>query len=153
MAPPPFVCSFHSWKQGYVPVLLRFTVLWNGLHKLIFHDNTVFLLTILFWKFVQNCHEKFRKKEVKNIKKKVNCNRSPTAKVYMFVKKKKPTQITSIYSKQNIIFFHLHFTVVFVHTYKILCRKTYISQFLKCNIVSFLSWIEISDKYWSSGSV
>lgn len=33
------------------------------------------------------------KKEVKNIKKKVNCNRSPTAKVYMFVKKKKQRKL------------------------------------------------------------
>lgn len=105
MAPPPFVCSFHSWKQGYVPVLLRHTVLWNGLHKLIFHDNTVLLLTILFWKFVQNCHEKFRKKEVKNIKKKVNCNRSPTAKVYMFVKKKNQRKLHLYIQNKTLFFF------------------------------------------------
>lgn len=36
----------------------------------------------------------------------MNCNRSPTSKVYILIKKK-PTHVTStcIYSKQNIIFF------------------------------------------------
>lgn len=41
----------------------------NGLPK-IFYDNTFFLITILFRKFDQNCHNKF-----KNSKKKLKISR------------------------------------------------------------------------------
>lgn len=51
----------------------------------------------------------------------------------MFTCWQKTPHITSTYSKQNINFFHLHFTILFMHTYKIVCRKTYFSQFLKDN--------------------
>lgn len=67
------------------------------------------------------------KKEVKNIKKKVNCNRSPTAKVYMFVKKKTNANYIYIFKTKHYFFSFAFYSRVCAHIQNIMQENVYFS--------------------------